>query len=131
MVQRYEYKGRLKDSAYFRALVERDAAPSLGITEYPDRFIIYFENPLTDAQKTKLDSLVAENPVPTIVYEYGSLDLPEEIEKAVGVRPVYVDYDEVRNHARISFDKTLTHTQEIALKTFLETLTVKRIMKKR
>jgi len=118
MVVQYEYRVALKDSHYFHALVERDIAPTLGITEYPDRFKIFFGKRLTAEQKSRLDELVRVNPTPVAVYELSPLT-PEDVERGIGIKPVWLKYDPTTNQARIYFDKTLTPDQERKLEVLL------------
>jgi len=120
----YRYK-RVEpwDAPYVWRLIERDIAVSvLGITETAEEFILFFEKELTPDQKAKLDALMAKPPTPTAVYEFGAIDLEDEIAMAVGVRPVRVDFDEATGRGRIYFDTTLTPTQEKALETFMKAL---------
>jgi len=117
-MERYEYVGKLRDSVYFRALVSQRVAPCIGLTEYPDRFIIYFEKALTSEQKAMLDSLVAENPVPVSTYELRFLD-ESDIETEIGVRPVMISIDPMTGAIICHFDTTLTLEQETMLEALL------------
>jgi hypothetical protein len=130
---RYNYKLPAKfDPSYLYAVLAREfGANFLGWSETPTEIRIEFAKELTADEKAKLDSLIANPPMPVAVYEFGAIDLADEIEKAVGVRPVLVDYDEERDRGRIMFDKALTTTQEAALQTFIQGLRTKRIFKRR
>jgi hypothetical protein len=129
----YRYKLPVKfDAYYLRAILQKEfGAKFLGWSETPTEIRIEFAGDLTDAEKSKLDSLIASPPMPAAVYEFGVIDLADEIEKAIGVRPVLAEYDEATNRGRIMFDKTLTSTQEAALQTFIQGLSTKRIFKRR
>jgi len=123
MPKGYQYEVRLRDTPYFRALVDRDVAtsdnPCLGITEYPDRrIIVWFDKKLTTTQKRKLDSLVNANPVPASVYIFSPIT-PEDVEADVGVKPVKIDYFPEVGTIICYFDTTLTSDQETKLEALL------------
>jgi len=119
VVYRYEYVGTLKDSAYFLALTEREIGiRALGITIYPDKFTLHFPRELTTEEKSRLDSLVAENPVPTSEYEISPVT-PDDVEREIGVRPIILTIDPATGTARVQFDTTLTLEQEALLEALL------------
>jgi hypothetical protein len=130
---RYSYKLPAKfDPHYLYAILQREfGANFLGWSETPTEIRIEFARDLTDAEKAKLDSLIANPPMPAAIYEFGVIDLADEIEKAIGVRPVSIDYDEATDRGRITFDKALTTTQESILQTLIQGLRTKRIFKRR
>jgi AraC-like DNA-binding protein len=133
MVATYTYRLPAKfDPYYLRAILQREFGVNfLGWSETLNEIRIDFARELTADEKSKLDSLIANPPMPAAVYEFGAIDLADEIEKAIGVRPVLVDYDEATDRGRIMFDKALTSTQEAALQTFIQGLRTKRIFKRR
>jgi len=117
----YKYK-RVEpwDAAFVWHLIERDVArPLLGITEREDELILFFDRELTEKEKQKLDKIMSKPPTP-VRYEFGVKDLKDEVERLIGVRPVRVEYDEVRGHAVIDFDRELTREQELALSRLFE-----------
>jgi hypothetical protein len=133
MVKTYVFNLPAKfDPYYLRAILQREFPDAfIGWSETATEIRIDFARELTADEKSKLDSLIVSPPMPAAVYEFGAIDLADEIEKAVGVRPVLVDYDEERDRGRIMFDKALTTTQEAALQTFIQGLRTKRIFKRR
>jgi len=111
------------DPYFLRSILEREFPEKfIGWSETPTQIRIDFTEELTVEEKTILDSIIASPPMPASIYEYGCLDLEDEIEKTVGVRPVRVDFDEATGRARIYFDTTLTDTQEKALEGFMKSL---------
>jgi hypothetical protein len=133
MVETYRYKLPAKfDPHYLYAIMQREfGANFLGWSETPTEIRIDFARELTADEKSKLDSLIANPPMPAAVYEFGVIDLADEIEKAVGVKPVLAEWDETTDRARIMFDKTLTAAEEASLKGLLETIRAKRVLKRR
>jgi len=116
---KYEYIGTLRDPRYFRDLVaERLGISPPGITTYADRFVIWADVELTPEQKTMLDSLVGENPVPTAVYEIAPVS-KDDVEAEVGIRPVFLYVDPATGEAICQFDTTLTPEQEAKLEELL------------
>jgi len=116
---RYEYTGKLNDPFYFRVLCGKVVGLSpMGITSYPDRFIIWFERELTSEEKSKLDGLVTENPVPVSTYEISPITL-DDVEREIGVRPVTLMIDPTTGTATCHFDTTLTLEQEAKLEALL------------
>jgi len=119
---KYEYPiPKVWDGVFVRAIIERDIAPVLGITETPNKIMIFFEKELSPSQKARLDDIMANPPQPTR-YEFGILDLHEVIESELGVKPVRVSVDEQTDHVTIDFQEPLTSTQETKLKTILTTM---------
>jgi len=114
----YEYRVILRHRGYFRALVNRRIGGVIGLTTYPDRFIIQFDRVLTDVEKAELDSLVAENPVPAAIYEVSPIT-EGDIETEIGVRPIVCSIDPLTGRAICFFDTTLTPEQESLLEASL------------
>lgn len=122
MPVKYDYPLVSWDGPFVRSIIERELEVSvLGITETPNKIMIFFDKELTSTQKSKLDQIMANPPQP-VRYEYSAIDLEEWIETELGVKPVRVSVDEERNHVTIDFDAPITATQETKLKTILTTL---------
>jgi len=123
-IVRYKYKVKLRDPYYFWRLIERRIGVTVhGIANYPrvGEIGIDLDRELTPDEKAKLDSLVAENPVPTSEYEAFPLT-PEDVEAEIGVRPVFIAVDPATGMARCKFDTTLTLEQEAKLEALLRIL---------
>jgi hypothetical protein len=98
----------------------------LGWSETPTEIRIDFAKDLTPTEKAKLDSLIANPPFPAERLEFGALDIADEIEAAIGKRPVRVDYDETRDHAVIDFDVPLTDTERAKVEAILKARRLKK-----
>jgi len=84
--------------------------------------IVWTERDLTSDEKSKLDSLIAGKLEPEAVYQFGPIGLEDEVEKAVGVRPVRViDHPDAARTA-IFFDRRLTAEQEAKLEAFMRSI---------
>ena len=122
MVRTYRYRLPERfDPYYLRAILQKKFGNKfIGWSETTKEMRIDFTEELTETEKAELDKLMANPPMPAAVYEFGAIDLEDEIERVVGVRPVFVEFDEERWRAKVMFDRELTATQEVALKAFFE-----------
>lgn len=119
----YDYKGRLKNPGYFWKLAEkRLGAPIIGIRETPNEFTIYFDTELPPDKKRALDELVRQNPEPEAILEIGDMDLEEEIQKAIGIRPVRAEYNPMTGRGVVEFDVKITEKHEAVIKGILQDL---------
>jgi len=127
----YRYKRPdIWDGPFARAIIERDVGvPPLGIRETPRDVTIFFERELTPDQKSKLDSIMKKPPLP-IRYEFGAVELEDEIEKVVGKRPVRVDYDPATGRAVIDFEEELTPAEEKALEGYFKARHLGRLLRR-
>jgi len=120
MIVKYEYTVLLKDPRYFSELFYKRTGIRITVTSYPPltRTIINSPKELTPEEKSILDSLVAENPVPVSTYELLPVT-PDDIEIEIGVRPVILIIDPTTGTATCHFDTTLTPEQEAMLEALL------------
>jgi hypothetical protein len=130
---RYHYKKPASfDSEYLGIVLRKEFGNDfLGWSETSNEMRIEFRRELKPEEKSKLDSIIANPPTPAAVYEFGEVDLEDEIEKSVGIRPVDVRVDFVTGRYRIIFDKPLTKDQENALSNLLTEIKTKGKLKKR
>jgi hypothetical protein len=120
------------DPQYLRGLIEREFKGALmGWCETPSEIRFDFARPLTPEEKSRLDAIMAGPLTPAASYEFGALDLYDEVEKLIGVRPVFIEYDEAGGRGRALFDRTLTPDQESKLEAFFSNLKAKGLFKKR
>jgi hypothetical protein len=117
---------------YLRGLLDREFKGALiGWRETPKEIRFDFARPLTPEEKSRLDAIMAGPLAPASSYEFGALDLYDEVEKLIGVRPVFIEYDEARGRGRAMFDGTLTPDQESKLNAFFSNLKTRGLFKKR
>ena len=116
MPRRYDYPLPAKfDPYYLRAVLDRELPGLLlGWSETPTQIRFDFARELTPAEKAKLDSIAASPPMPAARYAFGYIDA-DDVEKAVGVRPVRVDVRPETGEITIDFDSPLTPAQEARL----------------
>jgi hypothetical protein len=124
---RYHYKKPVSfDSEYLGIVLRKEFGRDfLGWSETSDEMRIEFRRELKPEEKSKLDNIIANPPTPAAVYEFGEVDLEDEIEKTIGIRPVDVKGDFRTGRYRIIFDKPLTQSQEYALSNLLTEIKTK------
>lgn len=108
----YEFSRVPRDPKYLGAIVARELPGYRGHTLYRDRIRIYFDRELSSDEENRLRGLIESDLTAPAVYEFGSLDPADEIERVVGVRPVITEWDSTRKTGRFVFETPLTRTQE-------------------
>jgi len=108
------------DPYYLRSILEK---------EFPDNFIgwletlkeirIDFMRSLTNEEKSKLDRIIREPPMPKTVLTFEP-DIASEIEGLIRKKPTRVDYDPTTGRCTLWFDVDITSTEEKAIETYLK-----------
>jgi len=111
-LKQYEFPKVPRDPKYLGAILARNLLGYRGHTLYRDRIRVYFDRELSPDEVSRLRGLVESDPVAPVVYEFGSLDPADEVERIVGVRPVIAEWDPTRKTGRFVFEAPLTRTQE-------------------
>jgi hypothetical protein len=129
---RYHYRKPASfDSEYLGIVLRKEFGNDfLGWSETRDEMRIEFRRELKPDEKSKLDEIIANPPTPAAVYEFGAVNIEDEIEREIGVRPVYVRGDQRSGVYRIIFDKPLTQAQENALSNLLSEVKAKGKLKR-
>jgi len=113
----YKFKKPSRWDTYAQALVEKKVGVRIiGATETGDTLILFFERALTDEERVALEKLMENPPYPEHRFEVKPIT-EDDVERAVGVRPILLSVDNVAGRiVRIAFEKRLTSEQVLKLK---------------